>query len=147
MRIIDVYRQRLAQIGIQMTIRQVDFRTLLSVCPRHDFQAYAIIWRVDTVGTDLYDLFHSSQTKDGNNWQNLKSPSIDKLLDEFRSTRDEARRVELGQSIHRAVMEEQPICFLFSSPSCIVWNRRVKGVQSHPLGLREWDMYLAPKKK
>lgn len=145
MRIIEVYRQRLSQVGIQMTLRQVDFRALLDRCPKHDFQAYALIWRVDAVATDLFDLFHSSQAKDGNNWQNFKNTKIDDLLQEFRTTRDDDHRASLGQSIHRLIVAEQPVCFLFASPSCVVWNKRVKGVLSHPLGLREWDMYLEAK--
>ncbi len=142
MKILDVYRERLEQIGIQMTIRPVDFRAILDLGPKHDFQAYALIWRMNAVDPDVFDLFHSSQTADGNNWQNFKHKSADKLLAKYQVTTSRTDRAALGRQIHRLVMAEQPMCFLFSSPSCVVWNKRVRGVKAHRLGLREWDMYL-----
>ncbi len=137
--VLEPFAETLRQVGISMTVEYLG-RQLYERAARHENAAYILIWDLDALNPDLKSMMHSSQAKGGYNWQNFLNADLDHLLEQFTSSGNEVKRIELAHKIHMLLYREQPITFLFTNPSCIVWNKRVKNVLIHPLGLRVWDL-------
>ena len=144
--LVEAIRENLAQIGITMRIEDVDQDPFWKRCAEGDFEAYVEVWGVDPVfpQADVHATYHSSQIGNGgSNWQRFRNAKLDDLLDDFRQTRNDVLRVQLGRKIHRILADEQPMIFLFNNPACVVWNRRLAGVHAHLLGVRQWEFRIA----
>jgi peptide/nickel transport system substrate-binding protein len=65
---------------------------------------------------------------------------VDKILADYRREFDEKRRVELYREFQEILNDEQPYTFLFARKSVSAVQRRFRGVQVYPAGLRpqEW---------
>jgi peptide/nickel transport system substrate-binding protein len=129
------------KVGIDCTIRHVEFALFLERVKTHKYDASSSGWGLG-FESDPYFWFHSSQAKDGFNREQFRNPEVDALLDEAREELDFEKRTILFRKVHRRIWEEQPYTFLLSLQQNWVVNKRVKNVKPYPLGLdkREWSL-------
>ena len=85
---------------------------------------------------DIFDIWHSSKTKEGEfNFISYKNTIVDSLLLEGRSTFNLEKRKSIYHQIHTILSEEQPCTFLYVPDALPVLNKRFKGVEKAPLGI------------
>jgi peptide/nickel transport system substrate-binding protein len=85
---------------------------------------------------DIYDIWHSSKTKEGEfNFISYKNEEVDRLLIAGRQTFDKNKRKEIYWRIHEILAEEQPVTFLYVPDALPVLHKRFKGVEKAPLGI------------
>lgn len=127
--------------GIDMEIRQLEWATFTKMLDERNFDAVTLGWSLG-VETDPYQIWHSSQIKDGSNFVGFSNPQADKIIEEVRRTLDVNRRIELLKRFHAILHEEQPYTFLFCSPSLVAISKRFGNVIVHKMGLepREWTV-------
>lgn len=89
-------------IGIPTEVRVVNF-------PSDQYQALLAVHHIPP-DPDQYTLWHSTQAT---NFTHLKSPKIDKLLEDGRKTTDKGERRTIYQDFQRFLLEEAPAAFLF----------------------------------
>ena len=108
------------KIDFQVEIKQVE-----NFDPANsDFQALLAGQKVST-DPDQYTLWHSTQDK--TNITRIKSPKIDKLLEDGRKTVDLEKRKEIYQDLQRALADETPAIFLYNPESLYIIKKNSQG--------------------
>jgi len=139
--VILVLQEELKRHGIIATVRDLDWTIFLDDVKNHKFDAVIMAWAMQASEPDEYQVWHSSQAANkGSNHISFKNSRVDKILADYRREFDEKRRVELYREFQEILNDEQPYTFLFARKSVSAVQRRFRGVQVYPAGLRpqEW---------
>lgn len=132
----EIIQGRLREVGIDMSIRTVEWAAFLEnfVRPR-DFDAIILGWRT-TPDPDAYDVWHSSKTgRDELNHVSFANDEIDALLEEGRRTFDREARRQAYFRIQEILAEEQPYVFLYAPESLPIIHGRFQDVELGALGV------------
>ena len=101
------------KIDFQVEIKQVENFDPTKI----EFQALLAGQKV-SADPDQYTLWHSTQDK--TNITRIKSPKIDKLLEDGRKTVDLEKRKGIYQDLQRALADETPAIFLYNPESLYI---------------------------
>ena len=126
-----------------MDIKKVDWALFTQLVEQHDFDATSLRWGNSDVVQDPYEIWHSSQSKDGNNFVFFNDPRVDALIETARATLDDARRNELYREMGRRLYDEAPYTFLYSRPSLDAVRSDVRGLQPSVAWYDLQDVWLA----
>lgn len=134
-RMVLLLRDLYARAGVKMEPFPQEWPVMIEALNKKDFDAITLGW-TSGIETDIYQMFHSSQTiADGDNFISYKNPKLDKLIDEARSTVDEAKRMPLWQQAERIMYEDQPYTFLMRRQTLAFIDKRIHNLQMTKLGL------------
>jgi peptide/nickel transport system substrate-binding protein len=139
--IILVLQEELKKRGILATVRELDWTIFLDDVKNHRFDAVTMAWAMPASEPDEYQVWHSSQAANkGSNHISYKNARVDRILEDYRREFDASKRVELYREFQEILNDEQPYTFLFARKSVSAVQRRFRGVQVYPAGLRaqEW---------
>jgi len=145
----QIIKENLRRVGIDMNIKVLEWQALLhEFIDKKRFEAVILGWALSR-DPDIYDIWHSSKTKEGDfNFISYKNDEVDRLLIEGRSTFDLAERKRIYNRIHTILAEEQPVTFLFVPDALPVLHKRFKGVEKAPLGIwYDFIHWSVPKNK
>ncbi|TLM98872.1 peptide-binding protein, partial [bacterium] len=134
-----VLKESLGKEGIEVSLRPLEWATFIKGLDERAFDAAVLSWSLP-VEQDPYQVWHSSQSKEGSNFVGFENAEADRLIEGARTEFDRKKRIALYQRFHRLLHEEQPYTFLFMGESLVAVDRRFEGVTVHKLGLdsREW---------
>ena len=94
---------------------------------------------------DLYSSWHSSQVEDGGNYSCFENGEADRILERYRRTFDNDRRISLYRRLQEILHEEQPYTFLFVGRGVTAYSRRFRGVNWYPSGWTDFlEWWVAP---
>ncbi len=139
--VILVLQDELKRHGIIATVRDLDWTIFLDDVKNHKFDAMIMAWAMQASEPDEYQVWHSSQAANkGSDHISYKNARADKILEDYRREFDPKKRVELYREFQEILNEEQPYTFLFARKSVSPVQRRFRGVEVYPAGLRpqEW---------
>lgn len=152
----EIIQANLKQIGIQVEIRVLEWQALLhEFIDKKRFEAVIMGWGVG-LDPDLYAIWHSSKTKEGEfNFISYKNEAVDDLLVRGRTMCDQEARKKIYREVHRLIADDQPYTFLYYPMALPVLHKRFKGVAPSPIGISynlfEWkipknktEWYLTP---
>lgn len=132
--IADLYQQDLRRLGVDMSVRTLEWAVFNERNFAGDFEAFLSAWTPGQDPDDAWNLFHSAARDGGRNYSGYASAKADALLQRGRTTfEDDARRAayrELAQVIHA----DAPCTFLVSAPTLWAFSRNLHGVQISPRG-------------
>ena len=96
-------------------------------------------WGGDVID-DPYQIWHSSQAKEGSNYIGYVNKEVDRIIEEARTEFDEEKRNALYRRFSEILHDEQPYTFMYSGPGFMIANRRLHNIKVHKLRLdaREW---------
>lgn len=145
----QIIKENLKRIGIDMNIKVLEWQAMLhEFIDKKRFEAVILGWALSR-DPDIYDIWHSSKTKEGEfNFISYKNSEVDKLLIEGRRTFDKEKRKKIYHRIHEILADEQPHTFLYVPDSLPAIHRRFKGIEKAPLGI--WHNFIhwyVPKNK
>ncbi|MFH1076834.1 MAG: peptide-binding protein [Pseudomonadota bacterium] len=114
------------EIGIDVDFQIYEWSVFLKnfINSRH-FDACILGWSL-SVDPDAYNIWHSSQIKDGFNFIGYKNQEVDRLLVEGRRAYDIERRKLIYNKIHQLINEDQPYTFLFVADSIPALSTKFK---------------------
>ena len=141
----QIIKEDLKKVGIRMNIKVLEWQAMLhEFIDKKRFEAVIMGWALSR-DPDLYDIWHSSKTKEGEfNFISYKNEEVDRLLLEGRRTFDFDKRKKIYHRIHEILAEEQPYTFLYVPDALPVLQKRFKGVKKAPIGiwynLIEWHV-------
>ncbi|HEX9628265.1 MAG TPA: peptide-binding protein [Acidiferrobacterales bacterium] len=148
-RIVLFLKDLYARAGIILNPKPTEWSVMLDLINRKDFDAITLGWS-SGVETDIYQMFHSTQTvSGGDNFINYRNPELDRLIERARATVDEAKRMPLWRACERTLHDDQPYTFLMRRKSLVFIDKRMHNVQITRLGLNmhalpvEW--YVPPR--
>ena len=123
-------QDELRKHGIDASVRALDWTIFLDEVRNQQFDAIILGWAMSVNEPDAYQVWHSSQVENkGSNMISYKNPRVDAILEEYRRTFDEAKRIELYREFQRLLNVEQPYTFLFMQKAVTAVNRRFRGVE------------------
>jgi peptide/nickel transport system substrate-binding protein len=119
-----------------MKISVLEWQTMLHTrIFKKKFEAVLMGWGLSR-DPDLYDIWHSSKTKEGEfNFISYKNDEVDRLLIEGRQTFDIDKRKNIYMRIHQILVDEQPTVFLYVPDALTVIHKRFRGIEKAPLGI------------
>jgi peptide/nickel transport system substrate-binding protein len=126
----EMIRSNLADVGVRLTTRPVDFSTLIQdvTSPRRNFQAVLMGWESD-FRINLRDLFHSAAMSGPFQIASYSNPRVDSLLDRAAVARERREAKPIYAEVQRILREEQPWTFLYDYPDLVLMRDRVRGVE------------------
>jgi peptide/nickel transport system substrate-binding protein len=132
----QIIKENLKRVGIRINIKVLEWQAMLhEFIDKKRFEAVIMGWALSR-DPDIYDIWHSSKTKEGDfNFISFKNKEVDKLLLEGRRTFDFGKRKEIYHRIHEILAEEQPCTFLYVPDALPVLHKRFKGVKKAPIGI------------
>jgi len=135
-RVAELVQQQLQAIGIEVQLKVIEWSTFVhEFIDKRRFEAVLLGWNLSR-DPDLYDLFHSSKTREGEyNFVGYRSAEVDQLLELGRRTFDQERRRLIYQAVHRLLYEDQPYTFLYVADALPVVHQRFRHVRSSPIGI------------
>ena len=134
-----ILQESLKKVGIEMTLRQLEWALFTQLLDDRAFDAVTLGWRLPVLA-DPYQVWHSSQADKGSNFVGFINEEADRIIVDARSEFDREKRSEMYRRFHRILHEEQPYTFLFSRDSLVALDKRFENVKVYPLGpdSREW---------
>ena len=140
-------QSQLRAVGIDVRIRTVEWAAFIrEFVNKGRFDAVILGWTI-TQDPDIFQVWHSSQAHDGGlNFTHYKNPELDRLLEEARSTPDQAVRTRLYARVQEILADDQPYCFLFVPYALPVVQRRFMGIKPALAGIMyNFDKWWVPK--
>jgi peptide/nickel transport system substrate-binding protein len=132
--IAQVIKEQLAEVGIELEIRQREWGELLDLwITQRNFDTFLIS---SFTGRDpdanFYRRFHSKSTR---NTVGYVNPRVDELMDRSRTTIDAAQRKRIFDDLQKLIVEEAPKIFVTDYPYYEVHRREVNNWVIHPMGI------------
>jgi 4-phytase/acid phosphatase/peptide/nickel transport system substrate-binding protein len=122
----QVLQQFWKQIGVDMEIEQVDQATFP---PRAFQRKFDIIgWRIVDFPEPDNQMFANFYSKSPVNLANYSNPELDKLLEDARTTADEAKRTDAYCAISRLLNKEATWMWFFQNTYYAMAKTKVKGI-------------------
>jgi len=142
-----ILKEDLETVGIQMTIRKLEWAVFTEQLKDHAFDATSLGWSLG-VEADPYQVWHSSQAERGSNFVGFVNEEADRLIEQGRREFDKGQRTELYRRFQQIINEEQPYTFLYCNPALVAIARRFENVHVYPLGVNvhEWFVPLDKQK-
>ena len=143
----SIFSEDLAQIGVKMNVKPMEWSLLLKKVNDRDFDAVTLAW-VSSPDVDFNQIWHSSQadTPKSSNHVGFKSEEADAIIEEMKTAFDFRKRVDLAHRFHALIHEEQPYTFFYTRKRTGYWQKSLKNVQfakTRPYKNHE-PWYLAP---
>lgn len=143
-RILQPYRDNLARIGVQASLRTVDRAQYKQRIDGYDYDMILMtLPQTLSPGLEQWQYFHSSQAdvRGGKNYAGVKSPVIDALLDKLLAAQTRNQQVAAARAIDRVLLAQH-----YSIPNWYIdrhrlaWRNRFAHATTPPytLGLRAW---------
>ena len=124
-----------ARAGVHLKPLPAEWPVMLALLDNRDYDAITLGW-TSGVETDVYQMFHGSQTEDGgDNFVHFQHEEFDALVDQARATVREEERMPLWQAVERIFYEEQPYTFLMRRKTLAFVDRRLENLEVTRLGL------------
>ncbi|MDQ7031638.1 MAG: peptide-binding protein [Desulfonauticus sp.] len=131
-----IIQYRLAQIGIKVKIRTVEWATFIhDFIDKGRFDAVILGWSIPQ-DPDLYDVWHSSKAVPGGlNFIGFKNKEVDELLEQGRQTLDIQKRKKIYDRVQEILHFEQPYCFLYVPMALPIVHKRFRSIKPAPAGI------------
>ncbi len=145
----QIIKEHLKKTGIVMEIKVLEWQAMLhEFIDKKRYEAVILGWALSR-DPDIYDIWHSSKTKEGEfNFISYKNEEADRLLLKGRSTFDPDKRKQIYHRLHEILSEDQPVTFLFVPDALPVLHKRFKGVEKAPIGIwHDFIRWQVPKNK
>jgi len=144
-----VLQDELKKHGIAASVRELDWTIFLADVQSRKCEAILLGWAMSVNEPDAYQIWHSSQAANkGSNHIGFKNPRVDQILEQYRREFDARKRVDLYREFQRILSDLQPYTFLFVGKSVSAVQRRFRGVEVLPVGMRPIEWWVpAPAQK
>ena len=126
--LVQVIQARLAEIGVDVRPRLLEWQTVLGMHRSRDFDAVLTNWVLDNFRVDPRVLFHSSQLSiEGSpNRGSYSNPRADSLMDLGARTLDPEVAKPIWRDFARILQNDQPITLLFWNDEIVAIRREVE---------------------
>jgi len=126
-----LFKEDLAQIGVKMNVRPMEWSNLLKEVQDREFDAVTLAWVGGPDISGFNQIWHSEQADvpRSSNHVGFKNDEADAIIAELETTFDHARRVELGNRFHRLLHEEAPYTFFYTRKRPGFWQPELSNVR------------------
>ena len=123
------YQEALADIGVKLRLRNLEWATYLERILARDFDAMNMAW-VPPLESDPEQVWHSKNAGEKtSNHYGLADPRVDELIDRGRRELDKEKRFAIWRELHALIYDIQPCLFMINPPKKFAMNRKIRGLQ------------------
>lgn len=123
----QVIDTQLAEVGIDVEIRTLDFATWLDEQAAGTFDAFMLSW-LGNIDPD--DFYYAQHVTDGAfNFQGYSNPEVDEALDAAREESEEDARRELYEEAVTTIVDEASYVYLYNPDVVHAWSPRLSGYE------------------
>ena len=132
----EIMQRRLKEVGIEVRIKIIEWSAFVSeFIDKRRFDAVLLGWGLGQ-DPDMYDIWHSSKTKEGEfNFVGYSNDEVDRLLIDGRRTFEQRERSRIYHRVHEILYEEQPYLFLYVADALPILHARFKGIEVGVAGI------------
>lgn len=128
--ILLIIAEKLRKAGIEAGVSPLEWSVFLENTKSHNFDAAYGAWLGNASEDDIFQLWHSSQSKNkGSNYISFKNAELDKILEDYRVEFDKSKRLAMSKRIQEIFAEECPGSFLFAGPLYLALVNRYDNVE------------------
>ena len=127
--IVQVMTSQLKDLGIKAESQVVDDIDQFKKSGQFDLMVYA--QHTAPTGEPSFFLNQFFRTNEPNNTMGYSNPKVDKLLDQFGSEKDQAKRNEIAQEIQHIIYEDAPVLFLVDPEWHIAVSDKLKDYEPY----------------
>ncbi|HKB80377.1 MAG TPA: ABC transporter substrate-binding protein [Thermoanaerobaculia bacterium] len=131
----EVIQQMLKQVGINMQIQSNEMSTFFADIQKGNFQLYSLS-RNGVQDPDFYSVIFDSKNlpPEGQNRGSYQNPEVDKLLQQGRSTFDQAKRRQAYVQVQKILQQDLPYISLYLQDNVAVMRSNIDGYVQYPAG-------------
>ena len=129
--ICSLLKQNLKEVGIEVTVRPLDFAVLQQKMQDHSFDAAFAGWATGTDPDTTENVYGTGKER---NYGHYSNPEIDKLYAAGRKEFDKEKRRLIYQKIHQLAYDDQPYTWLFYQNSYYGFRKELRGYLFSPRG-------------
>jgi peptide/nickel transport system substrate-binding protein len=122
----EMIRQFLEQVGIRVTPEAIPFPALMDRLAQDAVDAVLLGWFIAEDPDTAYGIWHSSA--DHARQLGYGSEALDRLLEQGRTTFDQAARRQVYAQLQRVLAEEQPYTWLLAMTATAAVGPRLRGI-------------------
>ena len=131
----EVFQAMLQRVGIELTLRTLDFATYYADIQAGSFDLTSLQWVGINDPNSYYMVFDSQKTPPhGQNRGYYSNPEMDRLVEAGMSTVDPKWRKKIYGQVQQLAAEELPYVSLWWVDNVAVMNRRLVGFDAYPNG-------------
>ncbi|MGA2091065.1 MAG: ABC transporter substrate-binding protein, partial [Endomicrobiales bacterium] len=132
----EIIQAQLKKVGINAAVRVVEWSSFVhQFIDKHNFEAVMLGWSL-AHDPDQYVLWHSDQTHPGQyNFISYHNSTVDTLLENGRTTYNQAQRARIYHRIHQIMAEDLPCIFLYYPESLVAIHSRFRGPEVTAAGI------------
>lgn len=134
LQIAQVLKEELKGLNIDVNVKQLEWGAYLDATANGEHDIYILGWTTVTTDGDygLYPLFHSGQFGAAGNRSYYANDKVDKLLEDARTSSDQALREQYYKEAQVYINDEAPWLFLQDGENLTGISKNVKGFRHHP---------------
>ena len=119
----NIFKEDLAQIGVNMKVSPMEWANLLKKVDDRSFDAITLAW-VSSPDVDFYQIWHSSQADipKGSNRVGFRNEKADELIIDLQNEFDYQERLRIAKEFHQLCYEEQPYTFFYTRKYPVFWQ-------------------------
>ncbi|WP_010283368.1 peptide-binding protein [Bacillus timonensis] len=127
-----VLQEQFKEIGVEATPDIVEWGAFIEKisAPNWDYDALILGWSLSTF-PDQYDIFHSSQSKEGLNFVWYKNEEADALMEKARQTPDTEEYKQIHKDLYNILVEDQAYTFLYYPTEFRAMPEELQGYEFH----------------
>lgn len=126
----QVIAAQLAEVGITVEIRTLDFSTWLDEQGQGNFDSFMLGWLGNIDPDDFYYAQHHSEG--GFNFHGYANPEVDELLDAGREEVDEDARKDIYDQAATMIVDDASYIYLYNPDIINAWSPVVSGYATRP---------------
>jgi peptide/nickel transport system substrate-binding protein len=126
----EVIASQLAEIGITVEIRTLDFSTWLDEQGQGNFDAFMLGWLGNIDPDGFYYAQHHSEG--GFNFHGYSNPDVDELLDQGRTETDQEARKEIYDEAAQLIVDDASYIYFYNPDIVNAWSPSVSGYETRP---------------
>jgi peptide/nickel transport system substrate-binding protein len=134
-RIGEIFQAMLHRVGIELTIRTLEFATYYADIQAGNFDLTSLQWVGINDPNQYYRVFDSNKTPPrGENRGYYSNPDMDRLVEAGKTSVDPEARKKIYAQVQQLAAEELPYVSLWWVDNVAVMNRRLVGFEAYPNG-------------
>ncbi len=134
--IAEIFREAYAKIGIELTLRPLDWAAFSQRFAAGEFDAAPMANEFIPPNLDPYPFYDSREVPPGGaNAGSYRNPEADSAMEALRLELDPSRRLDLYRKVHRLLAADPPADFLWSADQYWGLSNRLENVEASPMGL------------
>jgi len=134
---------QLLQAGIQMNVLPMSMEVVMQdTVPNGKFQAILLPANAGIDPDGAVTRFWHSSSIGRLNISSYSNPTVDRLIDQGKTTRDLTLRIATYHEIHRIISTDVPAAFLFFKKRYVAMSSRLRGVSDAHMSFIDSSVYL-----